>query len=141
MCVLVIGIGNTLRRDDGVGVAVAEVIAALAPNCIVVSAHQLLPEMALAVCEATCVVFVDADLSLAPGDVQCRPLDPAPDGGVSAHHLSPGGLLFTAMALYGASPSAHLVSVGVADLAVGEGLSDVVAACVPRAVSVVQSLL
>ena len=58
---LVIGYGNTLRGDDGIGPAVAEAVAALGlPGVRVIVAHQLTPELAADLADAQLVVFVDA---------------------------------------------------------------------------------
>ena len=58
---LVIGYGNTLRGDDGVGQKVAEVIASLGLSGIrALSCHQLTPELADPISEVRMVVFVDA---------------------------------------------------------------------------------
>jgi hydrogenase maturation protease len=73
---LVIGYGNTLRRDDGVGVRVAELLAVdpRMEGADILAVHQLTPELAIDVGEATLVVFVDADPSVEPGAVEVRPL-------------------------------------------------------------------
>ena len=48
---LVIGIGNQLRKDDGIGPALVESLAERdgVESCIV---HQLTPELAMRVCDA-----------------------------------------------------------------------------------------
>ena len=57
---LVVGIGNTTRRDDAAGVLVAERVARLRPLADVIAVHQLVPEIAERMAEADVVVFVDA---------------------------------------------------------------------------------
>ncbi|MEX1021114.1 MAG: hypothetical protein WDZ49_15755 [Litorilinea sp.] len=65
MCVLVIGIGNSLRGDDGGGIVAAQALGApwdaagLAHRLLLT--HQLLPEIAedLAQPEVKAVLFVD----------------------------------------------------------------------------------
>jgi hydrogenase maturation protease len=45
--ILLIGYGNTLRNDDGVGVRIAEIIAEEnRPHVQVIATHQLTPELA-----------------------------------------------------------------------------------------------
>src|SRR5262245_41264787 len=62
--VLVIGYGNTLRGEDGIGPAVAEEVAARGlPGVRVIVAHQLTPELAADIADARLVVFVDAAVS------------------------------------------------------------------------------
>lgn len=59
--VMVMGLGNVLRGDDGVGVGVVEALGADVPACVCVEAcGQLTPEMALRVARVRAVVFVDA---------------------------------------------------------------------------------
>src|SRR5262249_51109422 len=58
---LVIGYGNELRGDDGVGPAAARAVAAWAEPCVqAIATHQLTPELADAIAGAEEVVFVDA---------------------------------------------------------------------------------
>ena len=74
---LVIGYGNTLRSDDGVGAKVAAAVAELAlPGVVALVLHQLTPELAETISEARAVVFVDAAVDAAT-EVQVRQLEPA----------------------------------------------------------------
>ena len=74
---MVIGYGNTLRGDDGVGPRVAEAVAALAlPGVRTLVCAQLSPEHADPVAQARTVIFVDAAVN-APREVQLRELEPA----------------------------------------------------------------
>jgi hypothetical protein len=58
---LVIGYGNELRGDDGVGPAAARAVAAWnEPGVQGIATHQLTPELADAIAGAEEVVFVDA---------------------------------------------------------------------------------
>ena len=73
---LVIGYGNTLRGDDGVGPRVAEAIEKLnLPGVRTLICQQLSPEYADPVSRAHTVVFVDAAVD-APREVQLRKLEP-----------------------------------------------------------------
>jgi hypothetical protein len=61
--VLVIGVGNDLRGDDGAGRAVVEELARLAVHGMhPVWSHQLVPELAEQISKAGMVIFVDAGL-------------------------------------------------------------------------------
>ena len=64
--VLVIGYGNPLRGDDGIGRVIAEHIAeTLRPEAIdVVVAHQLTPELTEPISRSGLVIFVDAAVHL-----------------------------------------------------------------------------
>jgi hydrogenase maturation protease len=132
---LVIGYGNELRADDGVGRAVAERVAAdpRARAVRVMSVRQLTPELALDVAAASLVVLVDAAVDLAPGEVAVRPVADDPASGAFSHHVSAGGLPSLARALYGRTPRVVSVSVGPGSLEPAEGLSPSVALAVPRA--------
>src|ERR1035441_10847597 len=67
---LVIGYGNTLRRDDGVGPRVADAVAALAlPGVHALACPLLTPELADPVSRARVAIFVDAAVD-APREVQ-----------------------------------------------------------------------
>jgi len=74
--ILVIGYGNTLRRDDGVGVRAAEMMAADSrfADVEVLTVYQLTPELSLDIATASLVVFVDADVRGLPGSIEVREL-------------------------------------------------------------------
>lgn len=149
---LVIGYGNTLRRDDGVGVRAAELLAS-DPRLVgarVLACHQLTPELALDVGEASLVVFVDADLGLTPGAIAVRPIisgsprsdaDARAEPGASSHHVGGGELVALAAELLGHRPEAVHVGVGIADTELGEGLSPAVEAALPEVVDAVARLV
>jgi len=166
--VLVVGYGNPLRGDDGVGQEVAEALwaeRATSPgldSAAFVWSHQLTPEIALDVARSGFVVFVDAASDgQAAGTVTVRAL--AEDGSAGADARAPGGclpaarlgaaaggcwqdlspksLLSLARYLYGSAPPAVLVTVSVGYLELGSGLSPAVSAAVPRAVASVRDLV
>ncbi len=152
--VLVIGFGNTLRRDDGVGVRAAEVLEAeprLAVEGVEVRvAYQLLPEMALDFGAVSLVVLVDADMRGLPGSIEVRPIgvdavrsdaDARAEPGASSHHVGGGELVALAAELTGHRPEAVHVGIGIADIELGEGLSPAVEAALPRVVKVVADLV
>jgi len=145
---LVIGCGNPLRRDDGVGVRVAELLAEdpRFGGVDVLAVHQLTPELAVDIGACSLVVFIDADVSAEPGAVTVRSLEvPSPPSAVgpgpASHHVSATQILALAELLYGQAPRAFAVSVGVADLEMGEGLSAVVEASLPEIVDSVARLV
>jgi hydrogenase maturation protease len=137
---LVIGYGNTLRGDDGIGPAVAEAIVARAlPGVRVVVVHQLTPELAPDLAGCRRAVFVDA---AATGEaVTVTPLtDDAPAPSL-AHAADPRGLLALARAAYGRGPEAWLVAVPGADFGYRDGLSEVGRERARSAASEVERLL
>jgi hydrogenase maturation protease len=119
---LIIGYGNRLREDDGVGVRAAGLIGELLPGAEVVETLQLTPELVCKIAEASVVIFLDAAVDQLPGSVVSRELAPEPAAAWS-HHLSPSQLLGLAEQLTGVVPPAFLVSAGVDHLGWSERLS------------------
>jgi hydrogenase maturation protease len=141
---LVIGIGNVLRTDDGVGFAAVERLEhdARLADATLLWVQQLTPELAVDFAAADIVVLIDADAELAPGEVSRRHVEPeAADGPGMTHHVDPASLAALAADLYAGSPDVFVVGVGSASLDVGEGLSPAVAAALPRVVETVVALL
>lgn len=120
---LVIGYGNTLRRDDGVGPIVAEAVAGLnLPGVSTLVSPQLTPELAEPVARAGCVVFVDASVD-SPREVRFRRLSPANSSQVIAHAADPRTLLALARDVFGHAPEAWWLTIPAEDLGFGEELS------------------
>ena len=91
---LVLGYGNTLRRDDGVGVRAAELMAAdpRFAGVEVLTAYQLTPELSLDIATASLVIFVDADVRGLPGAIEVRELRASEGAAVAvADHESVSG--------------------------------------------------
>lgn len=120
---LVIGYGNTLRSDDGVGPKTAEAVAALnLPGVQALACDLLTPELADPVSRAGWVVFVDAAVD-APREVQLRPLRPADSSQIMAHAADPRTLLALARDVFGRAPEAWWLTIPIQNLAIGEDLS------------------
>lgn len=113
--ILIIGYGNTIRGDDGVGPAVAEALQARyagSEQVSVLACHQLVPEMAPMVAAARCLILIDAVAGGVPGETKAIDLKPEPGDRPSlAHFLDPRALLATAKLLYGAAPPTTLFTV------------------------------
>lgn len=141
---LVIGYGNTLRRDDGVGPKAAEALMGLWPPDLVhvEPCHQLFVEQAAALSETEHAVFIDAREAPDPGTIEVRELAPAPaEQAKLSHFLNPETLLAASKHFYGVCPRAHLVSVAGLDFGHGEGLSAAVEAALPGVIDRVQALV
>ncbi len=118
---LVIGIGNPLRGDDGVGPHLAATVAASVSfpgsaghgggQVQVLVVHQLTPELAEPLSEARRALFLDAWLASTASRPCLQPLRPAPHWEGSSHRLTPAVLLGLADLLYGATPTAQLLLV------------------------------
>ena len=121
--ILVIGYGNTLRRDDGVGPRVADAVAALALAGVRALNYPLLtPELADPVSQARVVIFVDAAVD-APREVQLRKLEPADSSQIMAHAANPATVLALARDVFGRAPEAWLLTIPVESISIGEDLS------------------
>ncbi|MHB1155319.1 MAG: hydrogenase maturation protease [Phycisphaerales bacterium] len=135
---MIVGIGNTLRRDDGAGVAVVERLRLVMERTgvVLVATHQLLPELAEEVAHVRDVVFIDARMGISPGRVmvECITATAKPQAAGVGHYVTPGQLLAISTALYGgpADQRAFVIGIGVSDMDHGEGLSDVVHHAVSR---------
>ena len=120
---LVIGYGNTLRSDDGVGAKLAAAVAEMAlPGVVAIVRHQLTPELAETISEARAVVFVDAAVDAAT-EVQVRQLEPAEGAQLMTHAADPRSLLAFARELFGRCPPAWWLTIPVENLEFGEELS------------------
>ncbi len=122
---LVIGIGNPLRGDDGVGALLAEQVGGR-------SVQQLTPELAEELSLLEAVLFIDAWAAPAGAVPQLQPLSPAGTGGDS-HHLEPAALLAVSQALYGRAPAAQLLLVPAHAFEHGMELSAPLRASLPAA--------
>jgi len=132
--VLVLGYGNPLLCDDGLGwqVAVQLFRANASPDVEVLPCHQLTPELAEPVSRAEVVLFVDCRRDGNPGEFYCEELCPESAPVAFTHHLSPTALLDLSSELYGACPKAYLVSICGESFETGEALSPAVERRLPE---------
>ena len=133
---LLIGYGSPLRCDDGVGWFLANQLATLVDDDAVriIAAHQLAPEMAEALSQASEVLFVDAAVSGAPGAWTVHPVQPNPHESLSSlvHHLTPAALLMLSQALYDTAPTGRMITIVGADFGYGETFSPAVETVLPH---------
>ncbi len=147
MKVLIIGYGNPLREDDGIGWRVIEEFnncQLSIVNCQLetVAVHQLLPELAGDVSEAELVIFVDASVVGEPGTISVQELEPVEqEMGAFTHHFDPAGLLGYARDLYGRFPQAYLVTITAVSLGYGEGLSPTIEMLVPDVLQQIKQII
>jgi hydrogenase maturation protease len=142
--VLVVGYGNPLRSDDGVGPAVAARLAGdpRMAGVDIRSEHQLTPELALDASRSSLLILVDAGTGEAPGEVSMRRLEVVDDPGSAwTHHLDPSALVGLARELWGSAPPVVMISIGPESLEVGESLSETVARAVTRAADLVATVV
>ena len=137
--ILVIGYGNTLRRDDGAGPEVARRVAELGlPSIDVLEAHQLLPEHAELLSRVERAIFVDASLADIPDQICLEPVAPDPTAELGTHAADPGGMLALARVLFGHAPQAWIILLPAVDLDIGEGLSPAMEDAGQQAVSLIR---
>ena len=129
---LVIGFGNPLREDDGLGWKAAELVEARTGGAArVIVCHQLTPELAADLARAPHAIFLDASLAEAPGTVREIAVSPA-DGWSCTHHLTPAQLLAIALELGGTLCPSVLITGGAYRTGTGEQLTPAAEQCARR---------
>jgi hydrogenase maturation protease len=120
---LVIGYGNLLRSDDGVGVKVTEAVEALhLPGVSTMTCQQLSPEHAEPISRARLVIFVDAAVD-APKTVQLRKLEPNESSQLMAHAADPRTMLALARDVFHHCPKAWWLTIPAVNVGFSEILS------------------
>jgi hydrogenase maturation protease len=132
--ILVVGYGNTLRRDDGLGkVAVQRIEDIMGDQSVkFMVMHQMGIELAEDLRDADLAIFIDAHVGDEPGtlkETEVIPDNAAPES--FSHHLSPGVLLGCVEALYGTHPETVIYSIAADSFDFGEDLSPAVEATLP----------
>ena len=139
--ILLIGIGNTLRSDDGAGVHAVQRLAERFPSVASVCVQELLPELAEPVAHCDRLICIDASVSctqLRLTRLQAARSDFAQDS--HAHSLQ--HLLWLARAVYRRQPrQAVLVEIPASGFAFGESLSPATEAMVTACVEMVGEIL
>lgn len=140
--ILVLGYGNPLRSDDGLGWRAAECLAEVLEDidAEIRTLHQLTPELAYPISESALVIFIDASREGEPGELACGQVSAQLMPVRFSHELSPEAIMALAKHMYGVSPPAYLVSLCGQNFGVGESLSPPVSAQLPRLVSLVTQL-
>lgn len=141
--VLVIGCGNPLRQDDGVGPRVAELLAAgpLPAGVEVLAVHQLTVELAEPLSRAGRALFIDCRCGGWPGSFALETVEAWARSGCLSHHLQPGTLLQAAREWYGHAPRSAVLAVAGAEFGSGEALSIEIEAALPAIVARARHLL
>ena len=137
---LVIGYGNPMRRDDGAGPRVAEIIEALRlPGVRTLTCQLLAPEHADPVARARRVIFVDAAVDRADG-VHLRKLEPGATTQLLAHAADPRTLLALARDVFGRAPEAWWLTIPAKQLEFGTDYSPDAEAGIHAAVAEIQRM-
>ncbi|MGK7874547.1 MAG: hydrogenase maturation protease [Xenococcaceae cyanobacterium] len=142
--VVVIGYGNTLRSDDGAGQLVADEVAKWElPNVRSLRVHQLTPELASDIANASTVIFVDA---VAPesktlSEVEIQRLEPDDTGVGLGHTGNPRSLLSLTQAVYGNVPPAYWILIPAVNFDFGEQLSPMTENAAIAALAIIKRLI
>lgn len=137
---LIIGFGNIDRGDDGVAFQVINALRRrlgqktlseeetgleeLGETVDSVFLSQLTPELMEILVAYARVLFVDAHVYENLEDLHCAPVTPEYAPSTFTHHLTPSALLALLRTLYGAEPSARLVSIRGYDFDFHRNLSE-----------------
>jgi hydrogenase maturation protease len=123
--ILVIGIGNSGRSDDGLGWRFADMLAALEPEDVDIEyRYQLQVEDALLVSEYSVVIFADASQETLDNGFVIRPCTPGSNYYFSSHMQSAETVLYLAKELYQTKPKAFTLAIAGYDWELGTSLSN-----------------
>lgn len=134
--VLIFAYGNSLRRDDGAGFVLCDVVVRMLSEAGLrferIDSHQLEPEFAMDISgeKVSAVLFVDTRAvpdPPGPDDLQVRfgRVASSPDASPSSvHNLDPTTILTYARYLFKKEPPAWLITIPGRDFDHGEGLSE-----------------
>ena len=144
--ITIIGLGNPLRGDDGVGVAVIEALGRekLAPSVKLVNAGQAGLGLVGILDTAERAVIVDcAEMGLPPGSVRTFGEDDirVEAWSESVHNARAGTALEIARALGSLPSGTRIVGVQPGQMSWGLGLSSEISRAVPKAVKAVLDVL
>jgi hydrogenase maturation protease len=138
--ILVIGYGNPLCGDDGIGPYVVEQMTLDNDETHLdveyLSLRQLTPELAEPISRAQAVIFVDVSAEERIGEVNCRELIPSAElpqltPGAYTHHVNAAVLLENARILYGSCAKAYLYTIGGENFKLGDSFSKAVESTLP----------
>ncbi|MDJ0728503.1 MAG: hydrogenase maturation protease [Crocosphaera sp.] len=126
--ILIIGYGNTLRGDDGVGYKIAEIIEQWNINNITsLAVHQLTPDLAENIAQVDTIIFIDAipitDVNTAKLEIKTISINRKINN--LAHHNNPEQLLSVTQAIYQKVPKAYWILVPAINFNFSEDFSSI----------------
>jgi hydrogenase maturation protease len=123
--ILLIGIGNTGRSDDGLGWQLADRLVDMGlPGMDIEYRYQLQVEDALMVCDYRVVIFADASKEVLEEGFALKPCTPSAHYFYSSHMQSPETILYLAQALYQHQPEAYTLAIAGEEWELGSQLSE-----------------
>lgn len=132
--ILIIGYGNPLRQDDGVGRrAVLDLQDTLAGKADCIAVHQLTQDLAETISRRRNVVFVDAAVKPQAGVITREKIRPATERSAGfVHTLNPTDLISLTSVLYGKDVDAVLYTLSGESFEIGEDWSASVSQAYPQ---------
>lgn len=110
--ILLIGIGNISRGDDGLGWKFVELVESMGLNFIDLELrYQLQIEDAALISEYDVVYFVDATYEKLENGFEIRPCVASDFNGFSTHAQSPEAIVKLSNHLYKKFPAAHILAI------------------------------
>lgn len=138
--VLLVGYGNVLRGDDGVGIYVVRQLEKLFSNIKVLISQQLNLEMLEEMVRFEEVILVDA--SQEKGNVTFRKIEVcAPSSMIASHHLRPELLCKLGMSLYKKEIAMYVCSIPAEKFDVGEEISKETLTRADKAIATISAFL
>lgn len=138
--ILVIGYGNTLRCDDGVGQSVAlETEQWDLPQVRSLYLHQLTPELAETIAQFETVIFIDA--SIETETVKLSKIENLITNNNWTHHLNPQSIIYLTDFLYQKIPQVWLITIPIKKIDFGEDLSNFAQKGKKEALITIQNLI
>ena len=123
--ILIIGIGNSARTDDGLGWAFIDNIKENLPgNFSCVYKYQLQIEDAELLSHYSVVYFIDAHKQQWENGFAVIPCYPKANHGFTTHELSPETVLHLTKTIYNKSPQSYIVGISGYSFQLEVGLSD-----------------
>jgi hydrogenase maturation protease len=151
--VLILAYGNSLRRDDGAGYVLADVVERMLSEAGFevkrIDSHQLEPEFALDISgeKTSSVLFIDTRTATdahGADDLLVKVRRVTSDENTAAgigHHLNASTLLTYARSLFKKEPPAWLLTVPGKDFDHGEGLSETARKAIDAAQPILRRLI
>jgi hydrogenase maturation protease len=141
---LIIGYGNTLRSDDGVGQLVSQEMEKFNYpyiNCLY--QHQLTPELVEKIIKYDRIILVDAKVNL--DKVQLIQLNNNQNNlnnhSCWTHHINPQSLIYLTQFIYQKTPESWLITIPTQNLSFGENLSEITQKGKQKALKIITDLV
>ena len=139
--ILIIGYGNSLRNDDGVGQKVAQEIEQLFyPYVKSIYQHQLTPELVEFISNCSIVIFVDACIDHNMVNL-INLTDKERKENYNGHYSSPEYLLYLTNLIYHQSPQSYLISIPIENIDLGENISSLAQNGMKRAIEIIINII